>query len=150
MLALADTRLDGIRAWRKKNYTNMVDTMFEIIEKMVEFRVDSLSPGLRNDRLVAFQSQIQELQHELLKIKFSCGWITMTTFTDGQRESFAFIIPDNPELASFIQLVNSVKSQHSHLSLLKRVKGVNHEYCASVCSFFSSHVIKCIICRAGL
>jgi len=35
-LQLTDKQVSAFRAWRKKNYTNMVNIMNEIIEKMVE------------------------------------------------------------------------------------------------------------------
>jgi hypothetical protein len=101
-LQLSDEQLDLFRTWRKKNYTNMVNIMNEIIEKMFEFRVESLSPDVTADQLLAFQSEIQELQRQLLKIKLSCREIIMTTFTDEQWENFAFVVADNPKLASLM------------------------------------------------
>jgi hypothetical protein len=101
-LQLTDEQVSAFRNWRKKNYTNMVNIMNEIIEKMVEFRVQSLSPSISADQLLAFQSDIQELQIQLLKIKLSCREIIMTTFTDEQWDNFAFIISDNPKLASLM------------------------------------------------
>ena len=105
-LQLTDKQVSAFRAWRKKNYTNMVNLMNEIIEKMVEFRVQSLSPSITGDQLLAFQSDIQELQVQLLKIKLSCRKLIMTTFTDEQWDNFAFIISDNPKLASLMTQMN--------------------------------------------
>jgi hypothetical protein len=105
-LQLTDNQVSAFRAWRKKNYTNMVNLMNEIIEKMVEFRVQSLSPSMTGDQLLAFQSDIQELQVQLLKIKLSCRELIMTTFTDEQWDNFAFIISDNPKLASLMTNMN--------------------------------------------
>ena len=76
--------------------------MNKIIEKMVQFRVESLSPDISGEQLLAFQAEIQELQRELLKIKLSCREIIMSTFTDEQWENFAFVISDNPRLASLM------------------------------------------------
>jgi len=101
-LQLTDEQLNSFRTWRKKNYTNMVNLMNEIIEKTVQFRVDSLSPDISSDQLLAFQAEIQELQRELLKIKLSCRELIMSTFTDEQWENFAFVISDNPRLASLV------------------------------------------------
>ena len=101
-LQLTDKQVNDFHAWRKRNYTNMVNVMNAIIEKMVEFRVESLSPSISGDELLAFQSDIQELQVQLLKIKLSCRELIMTTFTDEQWENFAFIISDNPKLASLM------------------------------------------------
>ena len=101
-LQLTDEQLNAFRAWRKKNYTNMVNIMNKIIEKMVQFRVESLSPDISGEQLLAFQAEIQELQRELLKIKLSCREIIMSTFTDEQWENFAFVISDNPRLASLM------------------------------------------------
>ena len=105
-LQLTDEQVSAFRAWRKKNYTNMVNIMNQIIEKMVEFRVESLSPSITGDQLLAFQSDIQELQVQLLKIKLSCRELIMTTFTDEQWDNFAFIISDNPKLASLMAQMN--------------------------------------------
>jgi hypothetical protein len=105
-LQLTDKQVSAFRAWRKKNYTNMVNIMNEIIEKMVEFRVQSLSPSISGEKLLAFQSDIQELQVQLLTIKLSCRELIMTTFTDEQWDSFAFIISDNPKLASLMTQMN--------------------------------------------
>jgi len=101
-LQLTDKQVNDFHAWRKNNYTNMVNVMNAIIEKMVEFRVESLSPSISGDELLAFQSDIQGLQVQLLKIKLSCRELIMTTFTDEQWENFAFIISDNPKLASLM------------------------------------------------
>jgi len=101
-LQLTDEQVSAFRAWRKKNYTNMVNVMNQIIEKKVEFRVESLSPNITGDQMLAFQSDIQELQVQLLKIKLSCRELIMTTFTDEQWDNFAFIIADDPKLASLM------------------------------------------------
>lgn len=101
-LQLTDEQVNAFRAWRKKNYTNMVNVMNKIIEKMVEFRVESLSPSITADQLLAFQSEIQELQVQLLKLKLSCRELVMTSFTDEQWDNFAFIISDDPGLASLM------------------------------------------------
>ena len=110
-LQLTDKQVSAFRAWRKKNYTNMVNLMNEIIEKMVEFRVQSLSPSMTGDQLLAIQSDIQELQVQLLKIKLSCRELIMTTFTDEQWDNFAFIISDNPKLASLMTQMNVKESK---------------------------------------
>jgi hypothetical protein len=105
-LQLTDEQVNAFRAWRRKNYTNMVNIMNEIIEKMVQFRVDALSPDTSADQLLASQSEIQGLQQQLLKIKLSCRDLVMTTFTEEQWENFAFVVADNPRLASLILQVN--------------------------------------------
>ena len=110
-LQLTPEQVSAFRAWRKKNYTNMVNIMNEIIEKMVEFRIESLSPSITGDQLLAFQSDIQELQVQLLKIKLSCRELIMTTFTDEQWDNFAFIISDNPKLASLMTQMNVKNSK---------------------------------------
>jgi len=105
-LQLTDEQVSAFRAWRKQHYTNMVNIMNEIIEKMVDFRVKSLSPDISGEQLLAYQSDIQELQVKLLKIKLSCRELIMTTFTDEQWDNFAFIVADNPKLASLVTQVN--------------------------------------------
>ena len=44
-LQLTDEQVNAFRAWRQKNYTHMVNVMNEIIEKVVQFRIESLSMG---------------------------------------------------------------------------------------------------------
>ena len=106
-LQLTEEQVNAFRAWRQKNYTHMVNVMNEIIEKMVQFRIESLSPDVTNEHLLAFQSEIQELQRQLLQIKLSCREIIMTTFTDEQWENFAFVVSDNPRLASLVSQANA-------------------------------------------
>ena len=113
-LELTDEQVNAFRAWRKKNYTNMVNVMNEIIEKMVQFRVESLSPDITGEHLVAYQSEIHDLQRQLLKIKLSCREIVMTTFTDDQWDNFNFIIADVPKLASLASQAITVNSKHIH------------------------------------
>ena len=107
-LQLTVEQISSFRAWRKKNYTSMVNIMNKIIEEKVQFRIESLSPRISSDRLLAFQSEIQELQRQLLKVKLSCREQVMTSFTDEQWDNFAFIISDNPKLASLMPQVQSV------------------------------------------
>ena len=113
-LELTDEQVSAFRAWRKKNYTNMVNIMNEIIEKMVQFRVESLSPDIAGDHLFAYQSEIHDLQRQLLTIKLSCREIVMTTFTDDQWDNFNFIIADIPKLASLASQAITVNSKHIH------------------------------------
>lgn len=101
-LQLTDQQISAFQAWRKQHYTNMVNLMNQIIEKMVQFRVDSLSPQVSAEQLIARQSEIQDLQRELLRIKLSCRELIMTTFTDEQWDNFAFVISDYPKLASLM------------------------------------------------
>jgi len=113
-LELTDEQVNAFRAWRKKNYTNMVNVMNEIIEKMVRFRVESLSPDISGDHLFAYQSEIHDLQRQLLKIKLSCREIVMTTFTDEQWDNFNFVVADSPKLASLASQAITVNSKHIH------------------------------------
>ena len=107
-LQLTDEQVSSFRSWRKKNYTNMVNTMNKIIELKVQFRVESLSPNVSSDSLIAFQSEIQELQRQLLKIKLTCREQVMATFTDEQWDNFAFIVSDNPKLASLMPQAQAI------------------------------------------
>ena len=113
-LQLTDEQVNAFRAWRQNNYTHMVNIMNEVIEKMVKFRIESLSPEVTNEHLLASQSVIQDLQRQLLKIKLSCRQLIMTTFTDEQWENFAFIVSDNPELASLMSQANTLNITHKH------------------------------------
>ena len=113
-LALTDAQVEAFRAWRKKNYTTMVNVMNEIIEKMVQFRVEALSPGVSAEHLLAFQSDIHDLQRRLLELKLSCRQLVMETFTPEQWESFAFVIADNPRLASLAAQANGIELAHTH------------------------------------
>jgi hypothetical protein len=113
-LQLTDEQVNVFRTWRKNNYTHMVNVMNEIIEKMVQFRIDSLSPDVSNKYLLASQSEIQELQRQLLKIKLSCRELIITTFTDEQWENFAFVVADNPKLASLVSQVSTLNPEPKH------------------------------------
>ena len=113
-LALTDEQVSAFRAWRKENYTNMVNIMNEIIEKMVQFRIESLSPDFSNEHLLSFQSEIQDLQRQLLMLKLSCRELVMTSFTDEQWENFAFVVADNPKLASLVSQISSYSLDHKH------------------------------------
>jgi hypothetical protein len=113
-LQLTDEQINVFRTWRKNNYTHMVNVMNEIIEKMVQFRIDSLSPDVSNEHLLAFQSEIQELQRQLLKIKLSCRELIIATFTDEQWDNFAFVVADNPKLASLVSQVGTLNPQPEH------------------------------------
>lgn len=110
-LELTDEQINAFRAWRKKNYTHMVNVMNEIIEKSVQFRIASLSPHINNDHLYMRQSEIHELQHQLLKIKLSCRELVITSFTDEQWENFSFVVADNPKLASLFSQVDHPDSE---------------------------------------
>ena len=113
-LELTAEQISAFRAWRKQNYTHMVNVMNEIIEKSVQFRVAALSPDITSDHLYVLQSEIQELQRQLLKIKLSCRELVTTSFTDTQWENFAFVVADNPKLASLISRVGSLDTDHIH------------------------------------
>jgi hypothetical protein len=113
-LQLTDEQVHAFRAWRKNNYTHMVNVMNQVIEKMVQFRIESLSPDISNEHLLASQAEIQELQRQLLQIKLSCRELIMTTFTDEQWENFAFVVSDNPKLASLISQVNTMNLKHKN------------------------------------
>ena len=112
-LQLTDEQVNAFRTWRKNNYTHMVNVMNEVIEKMVQFRIESLSPDVSNENLLALQSDIQDLQRRLLKIKLSCRELIMTTFTDEQWENFAFVVADNPKLASLVSQASTLNPGHS-------------------------------------
>ncbi len=113
-LELTDEQVNAFRAWRKKNYTNMVNIMNLVIEKMVQFRVNSLSPGVSREQLLAYQAEIHVLQRQLLEIKLSCRELVMTSFTDEQWENFAFVVADNPKLASLVSRVRTASSNQIH------------------------------------
>ena len=91
----------------------MVNIMNEIIEKMVQFRVESLSPDVTNDHLLAFQADIHDLQRQLLEVKLSCRGLVMSTFTEEQWENFAFVVADDPKLASLLSQLQSTSSGYT-------------------------------------
>lgn len=113
-LALTNEQVNAFSIWRKNNYTNMINIMNEIIEKMVHFRVKSLSPGVTKEYLLTYQSEIHDLQRQLLQIKVSCRELVITTFTEEQWENFAFVVADIPKLASLISWENNTNSEHKH------------------------------------
>ena len=113
-LELTAEQISAFRAWRKQNYTHMVNVMNEIIEKSVQFRVETLSPRTTSDHLYVLQSEIHELQRQLLKIKLSCRELVTTSFTDAQWENFAFVVADIPKLASLMSQLSSLDTDHIH------------------------------------
>ena len=113
-LELTDEQVSAFRSWRKENYTHMVNVMNEIIEKSVQFRVAALSPNITSDHLYALQSEIQELQRQLLMIKLSCRELVTTSFTSEQWENFAFVVADNPKLASLVSQVGTLDLDQIH------------------------------------
>ena len=113
-LELTDEQVSAFRSWRKKNYTHMVNVMNEIIEKSVQFRVAALSPNITSDHLYDLQLEIQELQRQLLMIKLSCRELVTTSFTSEQWENFAFVVADNPKLASLVSQVSTLDLHQTH------------------------------------
>ena len=113
-LRLTDEQINAFRSWRKANYTDVINTMSEILEKKVEFRVEALSPSVSGEHLIALQAEIQELQQQLLKLKLSCRELVITTFTDEQWENFAFVVSDNPKLASLLTQASAIDPKHVH------------------------------------
>jgi len=113
-LELTDGQVNSFHVWRKKNYTHMVNVMNEIIEKSVEFRVAALSPHITGEQLFMLQSEIQELQRQLLTIKLSCRELVTKSFTDEQWDNFAYVVSDDPKLASLLSQVDSLDLAHRH------------------------------------
>jgi hypothetical protein len=113
-LQLTEDQINAFRAWRKKNYTNVINLMNEILEKKVRFRIEALSPGTTDDHLVELQSEIQKLQRQLLKLKLSCRKLVVTTFTEDQWENFSFVVADNPRLASLLSQAGALDAGHLH------------------------------------
>jgi len=113
-LELTEEQVNSFRAWRKQNYTHMVNVMNKIIEKSVQFRVEALSPRTTSDHLYVLQSEIHELKRQLLEIKLSCRELVTTSFTDEQWENFAFVVADIPKLASLVSHVSSLNSELLH------------------------------------
>ena len=113
-LQLTEGQISSFRAWRKKNYTDVVNLMNEILEKKVQFRVEALSPSTSDVHLIELQSDIHELQRQLLKLKLSCRELVMSTFTEEQWENFAFVIADNPKLASLLSQASDLNLEHLH------------------------------------
>jgi hypothetical protein len=112
-IELTAEQIIAFRAWRKKNYTHMINVMNEIIEKSVQFRVEALSLRTTSDHLYVLQSEIHDLQRQLLKIKLSCRELITTSFTDAQWENFAFVVSDDPKLASLMSQVNYFEIENS-------------------------------------
>lgn len=113
-LGLSEEQMKRFFHWRKENYVNMVNIMNEVIEKRVQFGIESLSPATTDAHLLAFQEEIHRLERELLRIRLSCRAIVMETFTQEQWESLEFIVADDPRLASLISQTGGITPHHSH------------------------------------
>ena len=113
-LQLTDVQLERLYSWRKNHYVEMVNIMNAIIEKKVQFSVESLSNTTSEAHLLEFQNEIHQLQHELLKIRLSCRAILVETFSDEQWENFEFIVSDDPKLASLFSQAQRVSLTHTH------------------------------------
>jgi hypothetical protein len=113
-LQLTDDQISSFRAWRKENYTNVINLMNEILEKKVQFRVVALSPSVSSDHLLTLQAEIQKLQQELLHLKLSCRELVISTFTEQQWENFAFVVSDNPKLASLLSQAGAIDPEYIH------------------------------------
>ena len=113
-LQLTDEQVSAFTAWRKENYTSVINLMNEILEKKVRFRIEALSPGTTDDHLIELQSEIQELQRVLMKLKLSCRKLVVTSFTEEQWENFSFVVSDNPRLASLLSQAGTLDSGHLH------------------------------------
>ena len=103
VLQLTDQQIKSFRDWRKQHYGNMVKTMNEIIEKRVAFKKVALDPKTSSDELLEMQNDILVLQKKLLEIKLTCRNMLVNTFTEEQWGNFAFVVADQPGIASFLQ-----------------------------------------------
>jgi hypothetical protein len=113
-LRLSAAQVAAMRRWRREHYVEMVNLMNEIIEKKVQFRVESLSPEVSDEHLVAFQAHIHRLQQRLLRIRLSCRRLIMTTFTAEQWENFEFVVSNEPKLASLFPQTHDIPRDHRH------------------------------------
>lgn len=113
-LELSEEQFERFHRWRKENYVNMVNIMNEVIEKRVQFRIESLSPEISDAHLVAFQEEIHRLERELLKIRLTCRAIVMETFTKEQWQTFEFLVADEPRLGSLVSQRNAINLSHGH------------------------------------
>lgn len=113
-LQLTDEQLKRLYHWRKNHYMEMVNIMNLVIEKKVQFSIESLSSTTSKTHLLEFQQEIHQLQRELLRIRLSCRAILIETFTDEQWENFEFIVSDNPKLASLFSQAKLVSKEHEH------------------------------------
>ena len=103
VLQLTDQQIKSFRDWRKQHYGNMVKTMNEIIEKRVAFKKVALDTKTSSDELLEMQNDILVLQKKLLEIKLTCRNMLVNTFTEEQWDNFAFVVADQPRIASFLQ-----------------------------------------------
>ena len=103
VLQLTNQQIKSFRDWRKQHYGNMVKTMNEIIEKRVAFKKVALDTKTSSDELLEMQNDILLLQKKLLEIKLTCRNMLVNSFTEEQWDNFAFVVADQPRIASFLQ-----------------------------------------------
>jgi hypothetical protein len=103
LLELTKEQISSFRDWRKHNYGTMVDTMNSIINKRIDLKKASLNPETSEENLRDMQNDILILHKQLLEIKLSCRKMLVDSFTEEQWDNFAFVVAEDPKLASLIQ-----------------------------------------------
>ena len=102
-IGLSYQQTKAFRLWRKKNYSQMVDLMNEIIQGRLELSRESLSTRTTNEQILSKQQELFALQERLLRIRLSCRQIITSTFSKEQWSNLAFVLEEYPELAGLLE-----------------------------------------------
>lgn len=102
-LELSEAQVSAFRAWRRGNYQKMVDDMNTIIEKRIALSSKSLNPNISGAEILQSQSEIFDLQTNVLKLRLGCRELIINTFNDNQWTAFEFVIEEYPNLAGLME-----------------------------------------------
>ena len=82
----------ALKKWRKANFERMVDTMKEVISRIIDFQKAAISSEVTDDQLRSMQEEIFTLQRKVLDYKLSCRNNIMRTFTQENWDNFYFVL----------------------------------------------------------
>ena len=101
-IGLTNEQLRLFRQWKRRNYSEMVGLMNEIIRLRLMFSRDALDVGVSNSELLQSQNRLFALQARLLGIRLSCRKVVFDTFTAEQWGNLAFVLEDYPTFAGIL------------------------------------------------
>jgi hypothetical protein len=101
-LELTNEQVAAFRQWRKLHYQDMVDLMNEIIQRRFTLSKASLEVTVSGADILAKQQEIFRLQERLMRVRLSCRYLIVGTFSSAQWENMAFILEQYPRYAGLL------------------------------------------------